>query len=213
MLTPAAHSQPRQMREFPFAAGEPVTLQPQPTSRPYPLPDFLRASPAPRGDIGQGCMGIPLHIGLRLRDRRGRPVTGMPVYLWHHDPQGWTIDFDGDEIDTITRMRGLQLSDEQGCVGFRTVYPGQYPDGSVPLFLQVYLHDGQWVTARANLCLLLPTQVDGPLRSIPLALPLWGRTRAPQFPSGSAATVLPLPQLHFDAHGGLSGQLPLTLAI
>lgn len=188
-------------------------LLPRPTARPYPLPDFLRISPAPRGDIGHGAPGIPLTLSLELRDRRGAPLERAAVYIWHHDPQGWTIDFDGDELDTVTRMRGLQLSDEQGWVTFRTVYPGQYRDGSVPLYLQIYLHDGQWVTAHADLCLQLPTQIDGPLRSIPLALPLVHRAERPRFRAGAAATELRLYQLDFDTvAGGLRGHVRLDLA-
>ncbi len=188
-------------------------LQPRPTTRPYPLPDFLRISPAPRGDIGDGSPGIPLTISFELRDRRGMPVERAAVYIWHHDPQGWTIDFDGDELDTVTRMRGLQLSDEQGWVTFRTVYPGQYRDGSVRLYLQVYLHDGLWVTAHADICLQLPTVMEGPLRSIPLALPLMHRAERPRFRAGSAATELRLYQLDFDTvGGGLRGHVRLDLA-
>lgn len=188
-------------------------LRPRPTERPYPLPDFLRISPAPQGDIGQGAPGIPLTLSLELRDRRGVPLERAAVYIWHHDPQGWTIDFDGDELDAVTRMRGLQLSDEQGWVTFRTVYPGQYRDGSVPLYLQIYLHDGQWVTAHADLCLQLPTQIDGPLRSIPLALPLIQRAERPRFRAGAAAAELRLSQLDFDAlAGGLRGHVRLDLA-
>jgi Dioxygenase len=188
-------------------------LQPRPTARPYPLMDFLRISPTPRGDIGHGTPGIPLTLSFELRDRRGMPVQRAAVYIWHHDPQGWTIDFDGDELDAVTRMRGLQLSDEQGYVTFRTVYPCQYRDGSVPLYLQIYLHDGHWVTAHADLCLLLPTHVDGPLRSIPLALPLVHRAERPRFRAGAAATELQLCQLDFDTvAGGLRGHVRLDLA-
>ena len=74
----------------------------------------VRAPPAARGDIAYGVPGIPLHLGLSLADWRGQPVTDAAVYLWQHDPLGWSIDFDGDEVGTVTRMRGLQMSDEVG---------------------------------------------------------------------------------------------------
>lgn len=188
-------------------------LLPRPTARPYPLPEFLRISPAPREDLGRGAPGIPLTLSLDLRDLRGAPLQAAAVFIWHHDPQGWTIDFDGDELDTVTRMRGLQLCDEQGRVSFRTTYPGQYRDGSVPLYLQIYLHDGHWVTAHADLCLLLPTHIDGPLRSIPLALPLVQRAERPRFRVDAAATERRLRQLDFDTvAGGLRGHVRLDLA-
>lgn len=167
-----------------------------------------------RGDVGLGLTGLPLRLALHLCDHAGRDVPGAAVYVWHHDPLGWSIELDADDLDTVSRMWGWQFSDAQGAVGFRTVYPGQFRDGSVPLYLRIYLNDGAQVTARSDLCLLLPTDVQGPLRPIPLALPLPEKAEPPRFETGPAATVWHLPRLTFEQDSAvLQGQLRLTLAI
>lgn len=196
----------------PSAAQAPV-LSLQPVSRAIALHDLLRAAPSMQGDIGQGASGLPLVLSLQLCGADGLPLPRAVVCVWQHDPQGWTLDFEGDELDTVTRMRGTQVCDELGWVGFRTVYPGAYRDGTVTLYLQVYLHDGHWVQARSDICLLLPTEVDGPVRGIPLAQPLPGRAQPPRFPPGRTASRQQVPRLELDPQlGGLRGQARLYLA-
>lgn len=189
-------------------------LRLRPTLRPYPLLEFLRLSPLLRSDIGHGSPGIPLTLCFELRDAQARPVAKAAVYIWHQDPRGWTIDLQGDELDAVTCMRGVQVSDEAGCVSFQTVYPGRYRDGSVPVYLQIYLNDGEKVTARTDVCVLLPHQVQGPLSGIPLALPVPGRAERPRFNATGDAAVLTLEHLGFDASlGGLQGHVGIDLAL
>ena len=189
-------------------------LQVCPTTRPYPLLDFLRVSPLLRSDIGRGSPGIPLTLRFELRDAQARPIPRAAVYIWHHDPRGWTIDFQGHELDAVSRMRGVQVSDEDGLVGFQTVYPARYRDGSVPVYLQIYLNDGQQVTGRTDVCVLLPHQAGGPLRGIPLALPVPGRAERPRFNAAGDAAVLRLERLGFDTtQGGLLGHVRIDLAL
>lgn len=130
------------------------------TPRPYPLADFARASPLMDSDLARQSPGVPLTLALRLHDGRGQAVQRAAVYVWHYDPCGWTLDSDGDDLRTVALMRGLQLSDAQGGLCFRTVYPGRYEDDSVPVCLCIYFDDGRHVLARADGCLLLPAQ-DG----------------------------------------------------
>ncbi len=183
-----------------------------PVSRRITLGELLQAAPPQQGDIGIGASGLPLMLRLQLLAADGSPMRHAVVCIWQHDRLGWTLDFDGDELDAVARMRGMQIADEQGWVSFRTVYPGAYRDGNVVVYLQIYLHDGRRITARADLALHLPTHVDGPVRGIPLAQPMPGRVDPPRCSPDRPLGRALLPQLGIDSQvGGLRGQMRLFL--
>lgn len=202
-----------------FSAAPPdpvgrVLLQVRPTHRPYPLLEFLRVSPLLRSDIGRGGPGIPLRLTFELRDARAQPIEHAAVYIWHPDQQGWTIDFQGDELGAVSCMRGVQLSDESGCVSFETVYPDPCSDSRVPVYLQIYFNDGEQVIARTAVSVLLPHQPVGPRRGTGLALPEPGQTRRPSFNAAGDAAVLSLQRLVPDPDsGGLHGRICFDLAL
>jgi len=177
------------------------------------LSDLLQAGPTPHEDIRQGAVGIPLSLKLRLSDPHGLPRVGAVVCVWHFDPQGWTMDFMGDELESVARMRGMQFSDDAGAVGFRTVYPGRYSDGTVAICLQVFLCEGDAITACTEACLSLPAHVQGPLRSLPVALALPTHVQPPRWGRGRDRQMVRVPQVRFDVRGpGLVCQLALVLS-
>jgi len=125
-------------------------LQVRPTRRPYPLPEFVDASPALRSDLAPPGLGVALTLALRLHDGAGQAIQRAAVYIWHYDPCCWLLDAGDDELRAVAMMRGMQLSDADGHVCFHTVYPGRYRDNTVPVVLQVYFNDGRHVIARAD---------------------------------------------------------------
>ena len=146
----------------------------RPTCRPYPVREFVDASPALGSDLARQSPGVPLTLALRLQDGAGQAIQRAAVYIWHYDPCCWTLDTVGDDLRTVALMRGVQLSDEHGGLCFHTVYPGRYRDNSVPVYLRVYFNDGRHVIARADGCLLLPAQPpekDEAVQIAPQALP------------------------------------------
>jgi len=80
-----------------------------------------------RSDIGGGnaAPGIPLDLSLRLVDVNTgcMPLPGHAIYLWHCDPNGQYSLYDQPDRSWL---RGLQVTDDNGLVRFRTIVPGCY---------------------------------------------------------------------------------------
>ncbi|MGM9427399.1 hypothetical protein [Hydrogenophaga sp. MI9] len=191
---------------------EPVLLQVQRTPRPYPLKEFVQASPALDSDLARQSPGVPLTLALRLQDAQGQAIRRAAVYIWHYDPSCWTLDVHDDDLRTVALMRGVQVSDEHGDLVFHTVYPGRYVDNSVPVYLRVYFNDGRHVLARADGCLLLPTQpaeVASELQIAPAVLPTL-RKPAP-LDARSAASLRPDRVVADPEGGGLRAELTLRI--
>lgn len=181
---------------------EQVLLRVKPTQCPYPLLELLQISPMLCSNIAKGAVGVPLFLDLRLVDAGGEPIEYAAVYIWHYDPRCWTIDFQTSELDTIARMRGVQISDADGRACFQTVYPRQYRDHTVPVYLQIYFNDGRQAHARSDVCLLLPQRTEGFLEGPPLAQPLPGATPKPRFSDSGDAALLSPDSLVYDAESG-----------
>jgi hypothetical protein len=200
----------------PWRSPPPVAalLSVRPTPRPYPMQEFIEASPEVGSDLARQSPGVPLTLALRLHDGRGQAIQRAAVYIWHYDPCCWTLDAADDDLRTVALMRGVQVSDEHGALSFHTVYPGRYLDNSVPVFLRVYFNDGRHVVARADACLLLPSQpqaVDDGLQIAPPALPT---LRKPSCLASSDSMALRPDRVLADpAGGGLRAELTLGIAL
>lgn len=95
-----------------------------------------------RVDMREDKPGVELQLNLRLLDSEGQcltPIAGVEVYIWHTDASGFYSGFANQNPDqsyrgaaerTVENMdrfcRGIQITDEQGVVRFKTVYPGWY---------------------------------------------------------------------------------------
>lgn len=188
----------------------------RPTARPYPLREFVEASPATGSDLAHQSPGVPLTLALRLQDGTGQAIQRAAVYIWHYDPSGWTLDTAGDEMRTVSLMRGVQVSDEHGELRFHTVYPGRYDDNSVPVYLRVYFNDGRHVVARADACVLLPAQAQPQTlsESLQIAPPALPTLRKPQCLDARDARTLMVDRVMADPGGaGLRAELTLGLAL
>jgi protocatechuate 3,4-dioxygenase beta subunit len=74
--------------------------------------------------------GVPLDLTITLVDVSGNcaPLAGHAVYLWHCDALG---NYSLYSIPEVNYLRGLGVTDAQGRVCFRTIFPGCY-DGRWP---------------------------------------------------------------------------------
>ena len=95
-----------------------------------------------RVDMRGGKPGVELQLNLRVLDMDGKcmtPISGVDVYVWHTDALGLYSGFANQNPDqtytggierTVENMdrfcRGIQTTDKDGIVRFRTVYPGWY---------------------------------------------------------------------------------------
>jgi protocatechuate 3,4-dioxygenase beta subunit len=124
---------------------------PEETAGPYPGdgangPNVLTESGVVRSDITTSfgdasgvAAGVPTTIALTLLDVAGggKGMAGAAVYLWHCNIDGHYSLYD-QSIATENYLRGVQQSDANGKVTFKTVFPAAY-DGRWPhIHFEVY---------------------------------------------------------------------------
>jgi protocatechuate 3,4-dioxygenase beta subunit len=142
-----------------------LVLTPQETAGPYPLdlhstPSFFRS------DITEGKPGVPLSLTLTILHQAGAPLASARVDIWHCDKDGVYSGYQQPGADTVgkTFMRGIQLTDANGNVTFKTVYPGWYAGRITHIHFQVYLNNGLVATSQ----LAFPSDVTKAVYSSPL---------------------------------------------
>lgn len=65
------------------------------------------------------------------------PLAGAYVDLWHADASGIYSDLATEDTAGETFLRGYQITDENGVVAFRTIYPGWYPGRAIHVHVKV----------------------------------------------------------------------------
>jgi len=120
--------------------------------------------------------GVELQLHLRILDGSEDgcntvPVKDVEVYVWNTDAQGFYSGFgtrgtnteqnpdsmyagvpSKDDLDTVDNdrfCRGVQLSDENGIVSFRTIFPGWYNGRDVHIHV-LLLHKGSTSKGRTD---------------------------------------------------------------
>lgn len=89
--------------------------------------------------------GLPLHLKLGVYTVNGNacsPLAGAQVDVWHTSAEGVYSDEASGAIqskNTVgeTYLRGYQISDQNGTVEFRTIYPGWYMGRTIHIHLKV----------------------------------------------------------------------------
>lgn len=112
-------------------------LLPEQMAGPFPLDEQFR-----RRDITEGLPGHPVRLGLRVVDGGCVPIPEAEVEVWHADASGDYSAFeDGgggkDEGPGTTFLRGTQVTDTDGIVELRTIYPGWYRGRAVHIHVRV----------------------------------------------------------------------------
>jgi protocatechuate 3,4-dioxygenase beta subunit len=106
-----------------------------------------------RSDITEDRAGTPLRLALRVRDAEAcAPLPDAVVDVWHCDAAGRYSGFEaattgagggagagGGRTDRETYLRGAQVTNRDGIVEFRTLYPGSYPGRTVHVHAMVHL--------------------------------------------------------------------------
>ncbi|CAB4941629.1 unannotated protein [freshwater metagenome] len=137
---------------------------PEETAGPFPAdgsngPNVLAESGVVRRDITRSfgdasgvATGVPTTVELRLIDVAGGggPLRGAAVYLWHCDALGRYSLYD-DETASENYLRGVQVSDDEGRLSFRTVFPGAYPGRWPHAHFEVYRDEAAAVAGSAKL--------------------------------------------------------------
>ncbi len=116
------------------------------------LGPFAIEQPPVRADITGGLPGVPLELRLNIQDAFScQPLPGARVSIWHSNADGLysaveNILLDGSGQPTgekadfrdVDWLRGMQESDAQGQVVFRTLVPGWYFPRPTHIHLQVF---------------------------------------------------------------------------
>lgn len=108
-----------------------------------------------RSDISEGRPGLPLQLALEVATAPDcLPVANARVDIWHADARGVYSGYPGQGDDRSisatgeTYLRGTQFTDEQGRVGFSTIYPGWYPGRTPHIHVKVFLDQATLVTSQ-----------------------------------------------------------------
>jgi protocatechuate 3,4-dioxygenase beta subunit len=118
---------------------------PEEIAGPFPLwEDIATVAQYQRQDITEGKPGVPLNLELSIVNVNGMsvdggcaPVTDAMVYVWQCDKDGVYSGFDNAVGQTF--CRGVQSTDSNGRVRFKTIYPGWYRGRVTHLHVRVYL--------------------------------------------------------------------------
>ncbi|MFJ8634909.1 intradiol ring-cleavage dioxygenase [Streptomyces sp. NPDC093568] len=124
--------------------------------------NVLKESGVVRSDItgsfgdsaGGTAEGVPLTLTLTVVDAAsgcGTPKKGAAVYLWHCDREG-NYSLYSEGVTDENYLRGVQETDEEGQVTFRSVFPGCYAGRWPHIHFEVYgsLADATAATAITN---------------------------------------------------------------
>jgi len=119
-------------------------LSPELTQGPYYVPNEKL-----RRNITEGKPGVPLELRLTVVDvSTCKPIKGAAVDIWHADAGGAYSGAIAGKPGT-NFLRGVQRSDANGLVLFRSIYPGWYPGRAVHVHVLVHVggnvvHTGQF---------------------------------------------------------------------
>ncbi|MBP0441461.1 intradiol ring-cleavage dioxygenase [Tianweitania sediminis] len=121
-----------------------------------------------RSDIREDQPGVPLELELRLvnANRGCAPTAGAVVSVWHCNAEGEYSGYlfdDSSEFpemgvadetghvpqrDTERFLRGVQTTDPDGKVTFRTIFPGWYTPRAVHIHVRAYLSERDMITTQ-----------------------------------------------------------------
>ncbi len=113
------------------------SLVPTEIAGPFPL-DLSENEYYFRQDVTEGLPGTQVIQKLRILGLDNCfPMANVRVNIWCCDLNG---DYSGyGELEGLTYQRGYQITDENGEVEFRIVFPGWYPGRVVHMHFQVFV--------------------------------------------------------------------------
>ena len=125
-----------------------------------------------RADVSEGITGLPVSLHVRVVDAACRPIAGAKVDIWHTSPSGLYSGEEAAEMCTTgdeaaiasSWFRGVQTTDADGTVAFKTCFPGWYSGRAIHIHFQIRRDDGAYLTSQ----LFFPQEViDGVFASHP----------------------------------------------
>ena len=128
--------------------GLSCVLSPAMTDGPFFVDERLDRSDLTTGTSKAGVVGgMPLTLAIGVVGVRPAgcvPVSGVQIDVWHADATGEYSDVGRLAPSGATGqayLRGYQVSDADGRVTFRTIYPGWYPGRTVHIHVKARRFD------------------------------------------------------------------------
>jgi protocatechuate 3,4-dioxygenase beta subunit len=139
-----------------FDDSSSCTLTPQETEGPY----YFDADSI-RSDIREDRKGTTLRLAIRVRDAdQCEPLRNAVVDIWHCDAEGVYSGFESASIgggagggssgrtDDEKYLRGAQVTNSDGIVEFKTIYPGWYRGRTVHIHAKVHIDNRTALTTQ-----------------------------------------------------------------
>jgi protocatechuate 3,4-dioxygenase beta subunit len=142
-------------------------LIPQETAGPYPL-DLSQNASMFRQDITEGKPGLGMDLKLVVVNINDscKPLSNLRIDVWHCDQEGYysgyiNTGFKGNQNNIgKTFCRGIQITDLNGAVFFKTIYPGWYPGRVQHIHFQVFMNSRLSATSQLGFPETLNTEIN-----------------------------------------------------
>jgi len=121
-------------------------ITPEETAGPYPdRLGMISNSAYFRSDITEGKAGLPVSLTLTVVNvgNACSPVANANVEIWQCDADGHYSEYSqpGYNGTGQTFLRGVQTTDANGKVTFRTLYPGWYQGRATHIHVEIFVND------------------------------------------------------------------------
>jgi protocatechuate 3,4-dioxygenase beta subunit len=126
-----------------------ATLTPTKEEGPYFVEESLNRSDITTDpSTGVAVAGVPLALNLTLLDEDDAcaPLSGAQIDIWHAAPSGLYSDEAVEGTTGRKYLRGYQISDANGQVSFKTIYPGWYSGRAVHIHFRIRVFNGTTAT-------------------------------------------------------------------
>lgn len=117
------------------------------TAGPFPTKD---PSSLERLDIRGDRTGILLDVEMIILNKGNDclPLEGAIVDIWHCDKDGYYSEYGGtnmqrNDYSAVHFLRGRQVSDENGVVKYKTIFPGWYQGRATHIHVHIYNSSGK----------------------------------------------------------------------
>jgi protocatechuate 3,4-dioxygenase beta subunit len=118
------------------------TVAPTETEGPFPTksPSTLQMV-----DIKSDRTGVPFTIKITIQNKNNScaALSGAIVDIWHCDKDGYYSEYGGSGMQSVNMqafhfLRGRQVTDANGLVGFTSIFPGWYSGRAPHIHVHVY---------------------------------------------------------------------------
>jgi protocatechuate 3,4-dioxygenase beta subunit len=98
-----------------------------------------------REDVVGGAAGLPLELHITIiSSLTCEAIKGAAVDIWQCDALGVYSDESSESTVGQTYLRGVQFTDKNGLVTFKTIYPGHYAGRTTHIHAKVHISGGDY---------------------------------------------------------------------